>query len=99
MENLNNEEQITSERMLYLLQKEILTFEEACFYLGRKASSMYKLTSGRLIPHYVPTGKLIYFKRSELDDWVLNRKRKSLNEIELESHIKIQKKNNRSHQL
>ncbi|TKK71451.1 helix-turn-helix domain-containing protein [Ilyomonas limi] len=54
--------------MNYILQKEILTFEEACIYLGRSASSMYKLTSARLIPHYVPTGKLIYFKRTELDE-------------------------------
>lgn len=93
----NSEQQNASERMLYLLQKEILTFEEACFYLGRSASNMYKLTSARIIPYYVPTGKLIYFKRSELDEWILKRKRKSLNEIELD-HITIQKRKNRSRQ-
>ena len=93
----NSEQQNASERMLYLLQKEILTFEEACFYLGRSASNMYKLTSARIIPYYVPTGKLIYFKRSELDEWILKRKRKSLNEIELD-HITIQKGKNRSRQ-
>ncbi len=60
-----------SDKMLYLLQKEILTFEEACLYLGRSASSMYKLTSGRLIPYYQPNGKLIYFKRTEVDEWAL----------------------------
>ncbi len=70
-----------AEKMLYLLQKEILTFEEACIYLGRSASSMYKLTSGRLIPYYVPTGKLIYFRRSEIDTWALQNKRKSKDEI------------------
>lgn len=70
-----------SEKMGYLLQKEILTFEEGCIYLGRSASSMYKLTSGRMIPYYVPTGKLIYFKRSELDTWALQHKRKSKEEI------------------
>ena len=58
-----------------------LTFEEACIYLGRSASSMYKLTSGRLIPYYVPTGKLIYFRKSEIDAWALRHKRKSKEEI------------------
>ena len=71
--------------MAYILLKEILTFEEACMYLGRSASSMYKLTSGKLIPHYVPSGKLIYFKRAELDEWVLHNKRSSLEEIQHES--------------
>jgi excisionase family DNA binding protein len=78
-------EQTMSSKMNYILQKEILTFEEACIYLDRSASSMYKLTSGRLIPHYVPTGKLIYFKRIELDEWVLHNKRCSLEEIDNES--------------
>ena len=81
MESENSEQKSASEKMLYLLQKEILTFEEACLYLGRSSSSMYKLTSGRLIPYYVPTGKLIYFRKSELDTWILKNKRKSKDEI------------------
>ena len=43
---------------------------------------MYKLTSGRLIPYYVPTGKLIYFKRSEIEAWALQHKRESKEEIQ-----------------
>lgn len=70
--------------MSYILQKEILTFEEACLYLGRKPSYLYKLTSKRLIPHYSPTGKVLYFKRSELDVWILKSKRKSIDEINSE---------------
>ena len=98
MEKEDNVPTVNS-KMTYVLQKEILTFEEACMYLGRSASSMYKLTSGRLIPHYVPSGKLIYFKRTELDEWVLQNKRRSLEEIEWESERfqlnSNQKKSNR----
>ena len=48
--------------------------EAACDYLGITESHMYKLTSGGKIPHYKPTGKLIYFSRSELDDWLLHNR-------------------------
>ncbi|GAA4339599.1 helix-turn-helix domain-containing protein [Flaviaesturariibacter amylovorans] len=66
---------------LYLLQKEVLSLSEACTYLCISQSHMYKLTSGRVIPHYSPTGKLIYFKRTELDAWVLKHKRCDSDEL------------------
>lgn len=84
---MENENSVAAKtlKMDYILQKEILTLEEACMYLGISASFMYKLTSGRLIPHYVPSGKLIYFKRAEVDEWVLHNKRSSMEEIHQES--------------
>lgn len=36
---------------------------------GISPSSLYKLTSAGLIPHYKPTGKLL-FKREEILAWV-----------------------------
>ncbi len=69
----------------YILQKEILSLQEACIYLCISQSHMYKLTSSRAIPHYSPTGKLIYFKRTELEQWVLKNKRSSREEIEAET--------------
>jgi len=60
--------------------KTVLSVAEACDYLGITESHMYKLTSGGKIPHYKPTGKLIYFSRSELDDWLLHNR--VLNEID-----------------
>lgn len=68
-----------------ILQKEILTLEEACMYLGVSASFIYKLTSTRKIPYYVPNGKLISFKRAEVDEWVLHNIRNSIEEIQEES--------------
>ena len=59
--------------------KTVLSVAEACDYLGITESHMYKLTSGGKIPHYKPTGKLIYFSRSELDDWLLQNR--TYNEI------------------
>ena len=51
--------------------KEILTIEEAAEFLSVSKSYHYKQTSAQAIPHYKPTGKRCYFKRSELEEWIL----------------------------
>ena len=51
--------------------KEILTIEEAAEFLSVSKSYIYKQTSAQAIPHYKPTGKRCYFKRSELEAWIL----------------------------
>jgi len=35
---------------------------------------MYQHTASKKIPHYKPEGKLIYFKREDLDNWLLSNK-------------------------
>ena len=50
--------------------KNILTFSEAYTYLGISKSHLYKLTGNQEVPHYKPRGKMIYFSREELDEWV-----------------------------
>ncbi len=47
-----------------------LTFKEACAYLGYAPSYLYKLTYRKVIPHYKPTGKMIFFFKNELDEWI-----------------------------
>ena len=71
---------------LSLSTKEILNFEEAVTYLSVSRSYLYKLTSGAEIPHYKPSGKLIYFKKSELDNWIFKSKVKSKEET-LENYL------------
>ena len=51
--------------------KEVLTTTEASVYLGVSESYIYKLTSSKLIPHYKPNGKLVYFNRRELCEWAM----------------------------
>lgn len=57
--------------------KEVLTSEEVAKYMGISKSYLYKLTMNRQIPHYKPTGKLCYFNRHELEEW-LQRNRVSI---------------------
>ena len=51
--------------------KKVLTFCEACLYMGVSESLLYKLTSAREVPHYKPRGKMLYFNKEELDEWLL----------------------------
>lgn len=54
----------------YRLADKPLTFKEACTYLGYAPSYLYKLTYQKKIPHYKPTGKVIFFSKYELNEWV-----------------------------
>lgn len=50
--------------------KEILSFKEAIEFLDVSKSFLYKLTANSEITHFKPNGKLIYFKRQDLLDWI-----------------------------
>lgn len=65
-----------------LLRKDVLTLNEACAYLDLSASHLYKMTSQRIIPFFCPQGKRLYFKRLELDEWLLRNRQSSSDEIE-----------------
>ena len=54
--------------------QEIFRLKDAAEYLGIKGSYLYQLTHGKKIPFTKPGGKLIYFRKSDLDDY-LNRNR------------------------
>ena len=65
-----------------MMQKNVLTFEEAVMFTGLAKSYLYKLTASGKIPYYKPSGKLIYFDRSELERWMLRNPVKTADEIE-----------------
>lgn len=68
------------ERLL-TANKEVLTFEETCDYTGISRSYLYKLTASGNIPHSKPNGKMIFFEKRKLNDWLLQNGRKSHPEI------------------
>ena len=55
---------------LVLHSKNVISFEEASRFLNLSKSYLYKLTSGNLIPHYKPQGKMLYFEKTELEAWL-----------------------------
>src|SRR5688572_3447604 len=80
IEKLTNIEKMLSQQNL--LQKEVLNFSEACSYLELSASHLYKLTSTKQIPHFCPSGKKLYFKRTEIDAWLQRNRQTTADEIE-----------------
>ncbi len=68
-------------RNVLLAQKEVLTLEEAALYAGVEKSQIYKWTSEKTIPHYKPTGKKCFFKRTELEEWLLRNRVATLDEL------------------
>ena len=73
---LTIEERMTALEAIFLNQKEILTFKEACIYTGISHSTMYKMTAAKKIPHYKTTA--LYFERKELDSWIRQHRVKAI---------------------
>lgn len=69
----------------YLNNKKVLSFEEGCNYCNLSSSKMYKHTSNNNIPYYKPEGKKIYFKKEELDNWLLRNRQSTNEELEREA--------------
>ena len=80
IEKLDNIEKMLSEQNL--LKKDVLNFSEACQYLDISESHLYKLTSRKQIPHFCPQGKRLYFKRTELDEWLQRNRKSAADEID-----------------
>ncbi len=50
--------------------KEVLTTDETARYMGISRSYLYKLTMRGEIPHFKPMGKMCYFNRIEIEQWL-----------------------------
>lgn len=72
------------EQMLFLT-KNVLSFDEASKFLHSSKSYLYKLTSGNLIPHYKPQGKMLYFEKADLEMWLRQNPVKTQAQIEQEA--------------
>ena len=72
------------EKMLFLT-KDVLSFDEASIFLNLSKSYLYKMTSGNLIPHYKPQGKMLYFEKTELEAWLRQNPIKTKAQIEQEA--------------
>ena len=62
------------ERMLFMT-KNVLSFDEASAFL----------CLSKLIPHYKPQGKMLYFEKSELEAWLRQNPVKTKGQIEQEA--------------
>lgn len=66
---------IELEELLRRKNDKPLNFNQAAEYLGFSHSYLYKLTSRKIIPCHRPTGKMLFFSKAELDDWIFSSKK------------------------
>lgn len=57
-----------------LAAKNVLDIDDMVALTGLSKSYIYKLTSRKEIPYYKPNGKLIYFDRQEVENWMRQNK-------------------------
>jgi excisionase family DNA binding protein len=69
------------EQLTLIGAKNTLDLEEAALYTGYSKGQLYRLTSGRQIPHYKQSRKL-YFSKTELDRWMQENRIATNSEID-----------------
>lgn len=72
--------------------KEVLTSDEAAKYMGISKSYLYKLTMKQEIPHFKPMGKMCYFNRMELEQWLQSNRVATNSEINQKASAYCMKK-------
>lgn len=73
------------EQYSILAAKSMLNINEAAFILGLQVRTVRKMVLEHTIPTYKPNRQALYFKKSELEEWMMQNRSKSINEIESEA--------------
>jgi len=71
--------------LLINTEKIFLSLSEACEYLGISEHTMYSYTSKRFLPYYKLNGRKLYFKKSDLDAFILDESNRYKSNSEIES--------------
>ena len=67
------------------MEKNILNLGEAAKFTGYSKSHFYKLTHFRKIDHYKPNGKNIFFKKEDLESFLLQGKKEVVPSEDIEA--------------
>lgn len=92
MSAIQLDERLSRIEKLLLDTKKVLTFDELVEYTGLSKSYLYKMTSSHQIPYSKPTGKVLFFDKEKIDQWLLENHVKTQKEIEQEAMSYIAKK-------
>ncbi|HRZ42182.1 MAG TPA: helix-turn-helix domain-containing protein [Bacteroidales bacterium] len=90
------EQRLQNIETMLLMQKTVFTFDEAAAYTGISKSYLYKLTSTGGIPCYKPSGKMLFFSRVELDQWLMQNRKATSEELEARANTILAVRGGRS---
>ncbi len=85
---------VSQERSELITHKQILSFKEAMSYLDVSKSFLYKLTSKKEIKFSKPNGGKVYFKKTDLDEWMLKNTSTTQSELREEMYNYLKGKRN-----
>ena len=89
------QERIDKLEIICYAAKEVLNLEEAADFLGVAKSTLYKMTHLNQLPYFKPAGKLIFFEKKDLLDWVRGVKVMSEEEIRTEAANRLRELNSK----
>lgn len=75
-----------------LAAKSTLTLDDVALLTGLSKSHLYKLTCNKAIPYYKPSGKYLYFDKSEVEAWMRQNRVATLAEAEQQAANYIARK-------
>lgn len=61
---------------------DVLTIDDVSLLTGISKSTLYKMTCKKLLPHYKPNSKLLFFNRKEIEEWAQQNRVMSQQEAE-----------------
>ena len=73
------------EQYSLIAAKNVLNIKEAAIILGMTVRGVRENVRKHILPCYKPNINLLYFKKSELEDWMMQNRSKSMTEIESEA--------------
>jgi len=91
----NLENRVSKLEQSLFIVKSILSFNEASEFLNLSKSYLYKLTSSGQIPHYKPQGKMLYFEKSELEQWLRQNPVKTNQQVMQDAESQLMNANRR----
>lgn len=68
---------------------DILTVDQVTEMYGLSRSTVYAWVHENRVPHYKPSQKMLYFKQSEIEEYLLSNRIPSRAEIETEANTKL----------
>ena len=73
------------EQYAMIAAKSMLNIKEAAIILGMTVEGLRYNVRNNILPYYKPNVNRLYFKKSELEDWMMQNRSKSMAEIESEA--------------
>ena len=73
------------EKYSMIAAKSMLNIKEAAIILGMTVEGVRYLARNNTLHYYKPNVHRLYFKKSELEDWMMQNRSKSMTEIESEA--------------